>query len=264
MRKEDQSHVVPAIFVNLIAACSYFAMATGQLDVRVNHAFVIELPRYFDWQVTTPLLVLSLAMVALPSVQHFARARERTALIGGLIGAQAMLILTGIFAALNSSPNVKWFWYGISCVFQLAVWWLQWGPIRTRSREHGGEAHRVYTRMLAYLTGLWLLYPVVWALGPTGAKVFGQTPDAGIFMVLDVLAKVAFNVLLLGSLLAMSRRVQDVRGHDTIELISGSAPEEEALDAEATGGRVHLQPAISGGVRITAARNGGNGGADGA
>jgi bacteriorhodopsin len=250
MRKEDQSHVVPAIFVNLIAACAYFAMATGQLDIRVGHDHVMELPRYLDWLITTPLLVTSLSLVALPSIRHLARSRERSALVGGLIGAQALLILTGIFATLQTTSSVKWSWYGISCAFQLVVWWLQWGPIRRSSAAHGGAQHRLYTRLLAYLTTLWLAYPVVWALGSTGADIWGRTPDDAIYMGLDTLAKTVFNVILLTGILRLSRTVATVQGHDTVDIVGGVEPDDAALDEQARSGPVHLEPAVSGGVLL--------------
>jgi bacteriorhodopsin len=76
LRPEDKSHAVKAIFVNLIAACSYYAMASGILDVRVTgpdgEQHIFQTPRYIDWVFTTPLLLLSLVIIALPSVHHFA------------------------------------------------------------------------------------------------------------------------------------------------------------------------------------------------
>ncbi|GAA1430596.1 hypothetical protein GCM10009616_15580 [Microlunatus lacustris] len=42
---------------------------------------------------------------------------------------------------------------------------------------------------------LWLLYPVVDLLGPSGAAVLGSTAATAAFTVLDLLAKVLFGVV---------------------------------------------------------------------
>ena len=63
---EDKHHFVASIFVCLIAAVSYFAMANGQGIVDVDGRSVY-VARYADWLLTTPLLLLGLMMVGLPA-----------------------------------------------------------------------------------------------------------------------------------------------------------------------------------------------------
>jgi bacteriorhodopsin len=238
LRPEDKSHAVKAVFVNLLAACSYFAMASGQLDLRVTgtganagESHIFQIPRYVDWVFTTPLLLLSLAVIALPTVHHFARQRERTALIGGLMGTQVFLIVTGIFATFYEDDGPQWTWFIISSVAQLVIYWLLFGQILPRAREHGGKNVQLYLRMAAFLTLWWLLYPVAWALGPQGLDLWGETGDAAIFTVLDIVAKVVFNAVLISSIIKLSREVPHVTGISTIELLAGEDPTERALDA---------------------------------
>lgn len=259
LRPEDRSHMVKALFVNLIAACSYFAMATGQLDFHVGTSHDAQMPRYIDWLVTTPLLLLSLLVIALPGVHHFTRQRERTALVGGVLGTQVFLILTGIFASLTATASIKWTWFAISSAAQLVLYWLLFVKVREEADAHGGRNVALYKRMTAFLTAWWFLYPVAWALGPQGADLWGEAGDAGIFAGLDIVAKVVFNAVLLASILKLSRDVPDVKGVGTIELLAGSDPTEEALDHH--GGRVHLQPATSGGVPVGGNGNGAGTGA---
>jgi bacteriorhodopsin len=257
MRAEDRSHMAKALFVNLIAACSYFAMASGQLDFHVGTSHDAQMPRYIDWLVTTPLLLLSLLVVALPGVHHFARQRERTALIGTVLGTQAFLILTGIFASLSATPSIKWTWFAISSVAQLVLYWLLFVKVRQEADAHGGENVAVYKRMAVFLTAWWFLYPVAWALGPQGFDLWGESGDALVFTVLDIVAKVVFNGVLLTTILRLSRRVTPVTGIGTIELLAGTDPVEDALDRHA--GRQHVQPAPSGGVLVGAGTGNGTG-----
>ena len=54
----------------------------------------------------------------------------------------------------------------------------------------------LYMRLLTILTVLWLIYPVLWALGTEGAGTLSLTGEIAVFAVIDVLAKVGFGILL--------------------------------------------------------------------
>ena len=58
LRPEDRHHPVASLFVCLIAACSYFAMANSQGVVETGGRTVFY-ARYVDWAFTTPLLLLT-------------------------------------------------------------------------------------------------------------------------------------------------------------------------------------------------------------
>jgi bacteriorhodopsin len=108
--------------ITIIAALSYFAMATGMgisyhhIRVREQHKHVpdthkdvyrqVYWARYVDWSLTTPLLLLDLALLANLSGAHIVIA----------ILADVVMILTGLFAAFGREGNgSKWGW----CVKQL-------------------------------------------------------------------------------------------------------------------------------------------------
>lgn len=63
--------------------------------------------RYVDWSVTTPLLLLDLALLAGLSGGHIFIA----------VVADIIMILTGLFAAFGSEDTPqKWGWYAIACI----------------------------------------------------------------------------------------------------------------------------------------------------
>jgi bacteriorhodopsin len=90
--RDDNRHFFYAsAFIPLVAATLCFAMASGYgTIVQGGHTFYFA--RYIDWLMTTPLLLLDLALVALP------RYPGRSALIGILIGSDAYMIVTGFVA----------------------------------------------------------------------------------------------------------------------------------------------------------------------
>ena len=128
-------HAVASFFVCAIAACFYLLMAFGQGDVIVTadkltitpvgivetvEARLVYFARYIDWVITTPLLLIGLLGIGLPAVSHAGEAvRQRTGLVAGVIGADILMIVTGLFGALALDDTHKYVWFAVSSVFLL-------------------------------------------------------------------------------------------------------------------------------------------------
>ena len=63
--QDEEGHTQVHVVVLVLAALAYFAMATGQGVVTLPSGREFAFARYLDWSVTTPLLLLGLAMTAL-------------------------------------------------------------------------------------------------------------------------------------------------------------------------------------------------------
>jgi bacteriorhodopsin len=185
----ERHHVTASFFVCAIAATAYTAMATGLGNVMVNDQPVFY-ARYVDWVATTPLLLLGLLIIGL--WKGNADSGTRNGLIGFVIGADVMMIVTGLVASLRIGQADRWLWYAISCFFFLLVLWAIWGPVR----KHLGPHKALYGRLLGILTVLWLIYPVLWVLGTEGLDIIGLTGEIAVFAVIDVLAKAGFGIVL--------------------------------------------------------------------
>jgi len=205
-RSEDKHHFVASFFVCLIASMSYFAMANGQGIVDVDGRSVY-VARYVDWLFTTPLLLLGLMMVGLPQLRQGEDSRARLSLLAGVIGADALMIVTGLLAALSEQDAVRYSWYAISCGAFLAVLALIYGPVRTIAKAQAGTTPGLYETLLRLLTVLWFIYPVLWLLGTEGTGTIDLTTEVAVFAVTDLSAKVGFGLLLVTRVAGISRRV---------------------------------------------------------
>lgn len=205
-RGEDQHHFVTSFFVCAIAAVAYFAMANGQgiVDLDGRSVFVA---RYADWLLTTPLLLLGLMMVGLPQLRQGEDSRSRTSLLVGVIAADALMIVTGLLAALSSGDAARYSWYAISCGAFLAVLGLIYGPVRTIAKAQAGATPALYETLLRVLTALWFIYPVLWLLGTEGTGTIALTTEVAVFAIVDLTAKVGFGLLLVTRVAALSQRV---------------------------------------------------------
>jgi bacteriorhodopsin len=199
-KSESRHHVTASAFVCIIAACAYFAMASKQgIHTFTDNGGVertVYYARYLDWLLTTPLLLIGLVTVALPRLTSTLDGRDRNALVAGVIGADVMMIITGLAGSLSREHHTRWVWYVISCAFFLVVLYMIAGPIRAAAAERSAEHAALYTKLLGILTVLWFVYPIIWAVGTEGADKVGLSTEVAIFAIVDLAAKVGFGILL--------------------------------------------------------------------
>lgn len=186
-RGVPQYEYLAAIFIPVWSGLAYMAMALNQGKVGVAGQ-ITHYARYIDWVVTTPLLLLALAWTAMQFIP------KDKILIASLIGTDIIMILSGLIADL-SVGWVRYLWYGIGVVAFLVVLRIIWKPLRAKTRRQSPELSSLYNKLATYLTVLWICYPTVWILGPSGIGLFNQTIDTLLFCVLPFFSKVGFSFL---------------------------------------------------------------------
>ena len=186
-RDVPQYEYYVAILIPIWSGLAYTAMSFGQGIIEVGGQ-TIYLARYLDWLVTTPLLLFLLA-----STGMFFRPLDKTT-ISLLIGLDIIMILSGLFADLTVREPIQWFWYGVGCVCLLAIIALVWGRVRREAYAHNTEIGDAYTRVAAFLSVLWIAYPAIWALGPSGLDVLGRSTEIALFVIVPIISKVGFSI----------------------------------------------------------------------
>lgn len=199
-------------FITVIAAISYYAMASGsgytyrghhvthehKHDIPDTHTYVyrqVYYARYVDWLFTTPLLLLDLALLAGLNGSN----------ILNVIVADVIMILTGLFAAYGHTTRQKWGWYTISwiafltIIIQLAV------NARTTVAKRSDSAKKLYLSLSIFTIVIWFAYPIIWAASE-GTRKLTLNQEVLAYAVLDVLAKPVFGTVLL----LAHRRTPDV------------------------------------------------------
>ncbi len=188
---ESRHFYYASAFIVLWAATLYFVLASGYGYVTQPGGHVFLFGRYIDWVVTTPLLLLDMAFVALP--KGFP---GRNALIATLLGADVYMILTG-FAAAFIRTGFRWAFFGMSCAGFLVILYIIVTKLTPEAARRSPDVKKLYTQISPLLMGLWICYPIIWVLSPSGWGVFNAFVATLLFAVLDVLAKVGYGFVLL-------------------------------------------------------------------
>jgi len=220
---KESHHAVASFFVCAIAACLYLLMAFGQgaavltqhsivpleqfgasrVVASFAHARLVYFGRYIDWVFTTPLLLLGLIGIGINSASP--RSSARGGIVGAAIGADVLMIVTGLFGALSISSAHKYTWFAVSCVFFLIVLGIIWGPLRSAAVAHGGASAALFRRLLVFLTVIWFIYPLLWILGTEGAGTLSLNSEVVAFAIIDLVAKVGFGLTLVFGVKSYSR-----------------------------------------------------------
>lgn len=175
------------------AFVSYLAMATGAGSTILDDGREFYYFRYIDWLITTPLLLLDLALLAL------ARPGRNVGLIAGLIGLDVVMILTGLAAGSSTSDLGTTVWFIISSVALAGVLYLLWTGLFAAARARSPGVAATFNRLAVLTIVLWVLYPIVFLLGTEGFGGVDQGFEIFLFLVLDLLSKVFFGFLLLSN-----------------------------------------------------------------
>jgi bacteriorhodopsin len=176
-----------AAFIPIWSGLAYLAMALNQGKLEVAGQ-IAHYARYADWIVTTPLLLLALASTAMFTV------KKNHALIGSLMGAQVIVVVTGMIADVSSEVTQRYIWYFIGVGAFLVVLWGIWGPLVRIANSQGEAVGGVYRRAATYFTTFWVCYPIVWIIGPSGLGLIDQNWDTLLFVVLPIFSKVGFSL----------------------------------------------------------------------
>ena len=196
MKPAHRYHAVLAVAVTSIATIAYYALARGQATATIGSGSVF-VGRYADWLLTTPLLLVSLLVIALPAKSAVNKSREKASLIGGVVLADILMIMTGFFANLSSNSFDKIVWYVASCLWFAVVVYVMFSVVQRRANAVSAETGKVYGQLLGFLSVVWIWYPIVWAFGSTGYQLININAEAALYAVLDVTAKAVFGVMTL-------------------------------------------------------------------
>ncbi|MFC0007035.1 bacteriorhodopsin [Micromonospora siamensis] len=157
--------------------------------------------RYADWAVSASLLLTALALTATHALPH-----RHPRLLTTLVGANLVMILSGLLGDLAVDPWSRYLLFGFGALSLLAILTLIYGPLRAVARRQPTELYRAYREAALLLGALWLGYPVFWLLGPSGVGLLGGTTDTALFVLLSVASKVGWGALDLARLRELGAR----------------------------------------------------------
>ena len=186
--------------------------ATAQGYVPNAEAETSFIPRYFDWSVTVPLL-----MVEFLAVCSIAGARARTTRFVA-IACAFLMIFTGFLGAVvvgqGESTAALGIWGAVSTVFFVILYAIIAGALRQSKGTTGEQAYKSLRNASILLLSVWGAYPIAYLIQMFLAGPEWTTTQHMIFSFADIAAKIGFGALI--HKVAKLRTAEDVaQGEDT-------------------------------------------------
>ncbi|PZE27917.1 bacteriorhodopsin [Curtobacterium sp. MCBD17_028] len=168
-------------------------------------------PRYMDWTVTVPMLMIELIGVAMLA----GPAARRVRFVG--IGAAFLMITTGYIGGVviddGESLGGLALWGSISGVFMVVLYIvIIYVMVGSRRQFADGEAIGTYTNACILLLVTWFVYPIVFGLQGWGHGGAVTTWMQVLLSAADIAAKVGFGAMI--HKVAKLRTAADVRDHE--------------------------------------------------
>jgi sensory rhodopsin len=169
--------------ISLIAMVAYAVMALGYGIIEVAGRTVFA-PRYIDWILTTPLLLLFVGMLAGSDRRELAVT----------VFVNTVVMVAGFAAALIPGPG-RFLAFGLATVAYIALLYLLTVSMTRTAKQRPEKVSSLFGSLRNLTVILWTVYPVVWLLSSSGFGVI--TPSVNIMLVtyLDLLTKVGFGLI---------------------------------------------------------------------
>jgi bacteriorhodopsin len=186
-------------------------------------------PRYMDWSITVPLLMVQLVVVS--SLIGAAATGFRTI---GIAGAWLM-IFTGFIGGVaiddGSSVPALAVWGVISGIFMVVLYVVIITMVLKARRDLSAPVSRTFLMASVLLMVIWFAYPIVFGLQGLGVSG-GLTVTAQVILsAADIIAKVGFGALI--HKIALQRTAEDVVAGEDVHpesiYISGSKESDAVL-----------------------------------
>ncbi|WMS44483.1 bacteriorhodopsin [Acuticoccus sp. MNP-M23] len=169
-------------------AAAYALMATGIGATVEETGAPVEMAVFGAWLVSTPLVLVGLALTATP-VGH--KTIGETA---ALVFAGAAMVVAFAIGTLVSGL-AAWVWFVVGIAALGAALLLLWGPLKENSEDGHPVREQLYMRHAGVLSGLLLLYPLVFLLSPHFGGAIGFGAMAVLLAALDFGSRAAFGLL---------------------------------------------------------------------
>lgn len=196
-----------------IATVAYALTSLGVGSIPVDGA-TFYTPRYVDWLLTTPLLILYLTLLCKPGKQLYAL----------LIGLDVALIALGI-AAIFTQGALSLMLFGLGGAAYVALAYLLVTELPDRASFASERVGIVFAKLRNVTVVLWTLYPVVWLLAPVGFGLLEPSVEMMVIVYLDIITKVGFAILALMGHDALDDITDQSLNLDTEEQESSTATE---------------------------------------
>ena len=173
--RKKSSGMNKAFLVSFVTLASYVLMWDGAFTAQSPAGQPIFWTRWLFYAASCSLLMLEIAK---------AKGLTASGKVAELVFLNVFVMGTGTLAAVSSGLT-RWIFFVLSSIAYI----IQIAPI-LKAKQEGAKW------INAYILLGWTGFPIVFFLAPTGIGLFGAPLAMGLYLLLDIFTKIAFNIQL--------------------------------------------------------------------
>jgi len=206
-RDEVTPEYRPAITVagvyTAVAGFMYWQMS-AQVGLNGDLEAVLALPthvRYIDWIITTPLILLTIALILdIPA--------KRAGLVWVLIAADVAMILFGYFGEMFADQPDRafeaWTMFGLACLAFILVLYIVLGFFADEAADKVAPVKKAFRFMAIFIALGWSIYPIGFIMGMVDLDALKVLREL-LYNIADVVNKVGLGLVALAAAKAISK-----------------------------------------------------------
>jgi sensory rhodopsin len=206
----ERRYYLALVGISGIATIAYALMASGIGEISIADRSVF-IPRYVDWILTTPLIVLFLGMLAGLDRRDFIV----------VLGLNTVVMVAGFIGA--ALPGIERFaLFGVGGLAYIGLVYYLVGPATEQATKRSAGVRSLYVRLRNLTIILWTIYPFIWILGPPGFGLLTVKVDIALITYLDLVTKVGFGFIALDASATMESELGESLADTDAEIPSAA------------------------------------------
>ncbi len=177
-----------------LAGLMYVFMGLGIGRITVDGT-PVELARYAQWLLATPLIVIYLGLLAGLSRRY----------IGTLVVLDLVVMASGLGAALATDATSSWLLFGVGSVAYLPLIYGLTIGLTDSVAARPSPVVGLFRKLRNLTVIIWTFYPILWLLAPTGLGIITREVEILLITYADLIAKVVFGFIALRSQASLDR-----------------------------------------------------------
>lgn len=177
-----------------IAAFMYFKMQ-GLVGIDGNVQALLAFPtyyRYVDWIITTPLMLLNLAILLQVST-------EKRGVIFIMLAADLLMITFGYFGEIYTNrPGAEfqaWTLFGVGCLAWMLLLFIVYGILGDAAKDKVAPVRKAFGNMRRFITFGWIIYPLGFMVGLMSHDPVAKILRELVYNVGDLVNKVGLGLI---------------------------------------------------------------------
>jgi sensory rhodopsin len=178
-----------------IAFVAYALMAL-RLDFQIVTVGdrVVDVARYVDWLLTTPLIIAYLGLLSGVSRRYLV----------GLVFLDVLVMGAGLAGALSTGV-FRWVWFAVGMVLYVPFLYGLTAGINKAVADRPAPVRALFEKLRNLTVVIWFIYPVAWVLGTTGLGFVSYPIQVMVVTYADLIAKVGFGFIAVNSQQALGQ-----------------------------------------------------------